>query len=98
MRTRKTYLMISTILLIGLIFTGTPFSDDEWRKGTVTEVRKNTVKVDNRTYLINDSVIIKDVSGDILPSDADYLRGADEVLYKIENGVLKEIRIFRRME
>lgn len=96
MKDNKRYLRVFVILLIGLIITGISFAEGEWRKGTVTDVTKNSVRIDGKTYLINDSVIIKDVSGDILPSDASYLRGVDEVLYKAEMGVLKEIRIFRR--
>ncbi|GAB4542947.1 MAG: hypothetical protein Fur0020_12410 [Thermodesulfovibrionia bacterium] len=102
MKTNKTYLTIFIVLLVGLIITGLSLSltlatdSDGWKKGTVSHVSKNSVKIDGRTYIISDSVLIKDVSGDTLPSDANYLRGVEEVIYKAEGGVLKEIRIFRR--
>lgn len=97
------YRKIITILFIGVflfsvvvpVFSGT-LHGNEWKKGKVTSVDKYSVGIDGWRHRVSDSVVIKDTSGEILPKDLKVLKGADEILYRMKEGKIVEIKIFKR--
>ncbi|MBI4837937.1 MAG: hypothetical protein HY806_02095 [Nitrospirae bacterium] len=69
---------------------------DGWKKGTITSVNENSVGIGGRRHYVSDSVIIRDISDEVLTKDLKTLKGAEEILYKTDKGEIIEIKIFRR--
>lgn len=89
--------IMSTILLaLALPVFAKSAGKDEWKKGTVTSVDANSVGIGGRRHYVSDSVVIRDISDEVMTKDLRVLKGADEILYKINKGEITEIKIFRR--
>lgn len=94
--------IISVLLMVYfLVMAVAPVSSEvfhgkEWKIGKVTKVMVDSIRVDGRDYYVSESVIIKDINKEILPWDLRVLRGVDEILYRIVDGEIVEIRIYKR--
>ncbi len=91
-------IVIMSTILLALALPVFPKSagKEVWKKGTVTSVDENSVGIGGRRHFVSDSVIIKDISDEVLTKDLKILKGADEILYKTDKGEITEIKIFRR--
>ncbi|MBI5196310.1 MAG: hypothetical protein HZA10_08310 [Nitrospirae bacterium] len=91
-------IVIMSTILLALALPVFPKSTgkDEWKKGSVTSVHENSIGIDGRRHYVSDSVIMKDISDEILTKDLKILKGVDEILYKMDKGEITEIKIFRR--
>lgn len=69
--------------------------DKDWEKGRITAVGKDFIKIDKKRYNVSQDVKITGEHGDDLGSDLKNLRGADEIMFRLSNDNIIEIRILR---
>lgn len=67
----------------------------DWEKGRITATGKDFIKVDGKRYHVSSDVVITGEHGDDLGSDLKNLRGADEIMFRLSNDNIIEIRILR---
>ncbi len=69
--------------------------NEDWKKGHLTEIGKDFIKVDGKRYNVSPKVIITGKQGDDLGSELKKLIDADEVTFKMLNDIIIEIRVLR---
>ncbi len=99
MKSKKMIIILVVFLLAAsFLFTGTAFSGDAWKKGSVTGVSDYSLKIDGLSFLVNEKVVITDYNNYVFEPDLSILRAVDEILYKTKKGEIIEIRILTRAQ
>lgn len=70
--------------------------DSGWKKGRVTAIGKDFIRVDGVRYPVSPNVVIKGVYGDLLGPNLKKLRDVDLIMFRTAiKGDIVEIRIVR---
>ncbi len=98
MKSKKMIIIILIVFLsaAAFLFTGNAVSGDTWKKGRVTGVSDNYIKIDGRGFHVNPLVVITDYNDNLFPPEMSVLRAVNEILYKTKAGEIIEIRIIER--
>ena len=97
MKSKKMMIILVVFLSATVfLFTGTAVSSDVWKKGRVTGISDNYLKIDGRGYNVNPLVVITDYDNNLLAPELSALRAVNKIIYKTKDGEITEIRIIER--
>jgi hypothetical protein len=99
MKNKKTICILLKSLALAVVislFIPFPVFSYDWEKGTITGIGERSITIDGWTYFVSETAVFSAAGSEEFTADLTMLRGVEEVLYRLEDGKIKEIKIFRR--
>ncbi|MBI5050262.1 MAG: hypothetical protein HZC11_05155 [Nitrospirae bacterium] len=69
--------------------------EDEWKTGRLTSIGDGFIKVNSVRYRVSPNVVITGEKGDDLGSDLKNLHAVDEIMFRVANETIVEIKVLK---